>query len=103
VAGNAILDHDVQAGHMTREQALALLMEEALQEEGEAVGKWKRAQLTCGQLTTYFYGFYEMMVIRERAERAPGFSERALHDKLLSFGSPQPRFLATLMFGDPLP
>lgn len=34
------------------------------QEEGEAVGKWRRARLTSAQLTTYFYGFSQMMKMR---------------------------------------
>jgi len=102
VAANAVLDHDVHAGQMSREDAMKLMMEEALQEEGEAAGKWKRAQLTSAQLSTYFYGFYEIMKIRDRGERQPGFAERAFNDKLLSFGSPPPRFLANLMFGDAL-
>jgi uncharacterized protein (DUF885 family) len=102
VAANAILDHDVHAGQMSREEAMKLMTEQALQEEGEAAGKWKRAQLTSAQLSTYFYGFYEIMKIRERGEKLPGFAERAFNDKLISFGSPPPRFLAPLVFGDPL-
>ena len=37
-----------------------MMKEGALQEDGEAVGKWKRARLTSTQLSTYFYGFREM-------------------------------------------
>lgn len=100
---NTILDHDVHSAQMSREAALALMMTQAFQEEGEAAGKWKRAQLTSAQLSTYFYGFYMLTKLRERAEKQPGFQERAFHDKLLSFGSPPPNTLAHLMFGDPLP
>ncbi len=103
LCANAMIDHDVHAGHMSREAAMKLMMDQAFQEEGEAAGKWKRAQLTSAQLTTYFYGFHEMMKLRERAEALPGFNERAYHDKLLSFGAPPPKYLAHLMFGDPLP
>ena len=94
---NAILDHDIHAGSMTEREALALMMGDAFQEEGEAVGKWRRARLSSAQLTTYFYGFSELMKLRERLERAPGFSERAYHDKLLSFGSPSLRHLRALL------
>ena len=96
---NAILDNEVHAGTLDEKGALALMMNEAFQEEGEAVGKWKRAQLTSAQLTTYFYGFTEMMSLREELQRAPGFTERAYHDKLLSFGSPSMRHLRTIMTG----
>lgn len=103
LCANAIIDHDIHAGQMTREAALKLMMEQAFQEEGEAAGKWKRAQLTSAQLTTYFYGFHELMKIRTRAEKEPAFNERAFNDKLLSFGSPPPKYLAHLMFGDAMP
>jgi uncharacterized protein (DUF885 family) len=79
---------------------MRLMQEEALQEEGEAVGKWRRAQLTSTQLSSYALGFVELMAIRERAERQPGFAERRFHDRLLSFGAPAPRDLQLLLFGE---
>jgi uncharacterized protein (DUF885 family) len=94
---NAILDHDIHAGTMDEKAALDLMMKEAFQEEGEAVGKWKRARLSSAQLTTYFYGYTEMMKLREKAEKAPGFKERAYHDRLLSHGAPSMRALRGLM------
>lgn len=97
VAANAILDHDIHAGTMDEKAALALMKGEAFQEDGEAVGKWKRARLSSAQLTTYFYGFTELMKIRQANEGAPGFSERAYHDKLLSYGSPAIKYVRQLM------
>lgn len=97
LAVNAILDHDVHAGTLDEKGALALMTNEAFQEEGEAVGKWKRARLTSAQLTTYYYGFTEMMALRAELEKAPGFSERKYHDKILSFGSPSMRHIRTIM------
>jgi uncharacterized protein (DUF885 family) len=97
LAANAILDHGVHAGKMDEKEALDLMMKEAFQEEGEAVGKWKRARLSSAQLTTYYYGFTEMMKLRGQHEKDPGFKERAYHDKLLGFGSPSMRALRTLM------
>ena len=82
---------------MDEKQALDLMMNEAFQEEGEAVGKWKRARLSSAQLTTYYYGFTEMMKLSAQHEKAPGFKERAYHDKLLGFGSPSMRALRMLM------
>jgi len=96
---NAILDNEVHAGTLDEKGALALMTNEAFQEEGEAVGKWKRARLTSAQLSTYFYGFSEMMALRAQLEKAPGFTERAYHDKLLSFGSPSMRHIKTIMTG----
>jgi hypothetical protein len=88
VAANTILDHEIHAGSMDEKAALELMENEAFQEEGEAVGKWTRARVSHGQLSQYLYGFTELMKLREVAEKQPGFSERAFHDKLLSFGAP---------------
>jgi hypothetical protein len=98
-SANAVLDFEVHAAAMTEKEALALMMDEAFQEEGEAVGKWRRARLTSAQLTTYFYGFSAMMKLRAAHEGKPGFTERSYHDRLLSFGSPAPRHVAGLMSG----
>jgi uncharacterized protein (DUF885 family) len=97
VAANAVLDHGVHAMGLSEADALALMQREAFQEEGEAVGKWKRARLTGAQLSTYFYGYSRMAATRAAHEKRPGFTERAFHDTLLSFGSPPPRHLATLV------
>jgi uncharacterized protein (DUF885 family) len=97
LAVNALLDHGIHAGTMTESEGHALMMNEAFQEEGEAVGKWRRALLTSAQLTTYYYGFTEMMKLRAANEGKPGFSERAYHDKLLGFGSPSMRHLRALV------
>jgi uncharacterized protein (DUF885 family) len=96
---NAILDHEVHAGALDEKGALDLMMNEAFQEEGEAVGKWKRARLTSAQLTTYYYGFTEMMALRSELDKQPGFTERAYHDKMLSFGSPSMRHIRAIMTG----
>jgi uncharacterized protein (DUF885 family) len=97
LSANAILDHDIQAGDMDEEAALALMKDEAFQEDGEAVGKWKRARLSSAQLTTYFFGFTELLKLRHAAEAQPGFSERAYHDRLLSWGSPAMKYVRQLV------
>ncbi|WP_433928349.1 DUF885 domain-containing protein [Sorangium cellulosum] len=97
LAVNAILDHGVHAGAMDEKEALALMTKEAFQEEGEAVGKWRRARLTSAQLTTYYHGFTEMMRLRAEHQGKPGFTERAYHDRLLSYGSPSVRHLKALL------
>lgn len=102
VAANAILDQEVHAGTMDEQGAMALLTEQAFQEEGEAAGKWKRVQLTSVQLSTYYFGFSEVQKLRKRAEQQTGFLERAFHDRLLSYGSPPPKYLRHILFGDPL-
>ncbi len=88
LACNAIIDHGIHAGTMDEKTALSLMMNDAFQQEGEAVAKWKRARLGSAQLTTYYYGFTEMMKLRAEAEKQPNFSERAYNDRLLSVGEP---------------
>jgi hypothetical protein len=97
VCANVLLDHGIHAGAMEEKDALALMTGEAFQEEGEAVGKWTRARLTSGQISTYFYGYREFMKLREAAEKAPGFRERAYNDRLIAFGAPPMRDLRWLL------
>ena len=101
LATNAILDHGVHAGHMEEKEALALMTGEAFQEEGEAVGKWKRVRITSAQLTTYFFGFTALLALRQTEAGKPDFNERRYHDRLLSWGSPAPKFLRRLMATPP--
>jgi Bacterial protein of unknown function (DUF885) len=97
LCANAILDHEIHAGTMDEKQALALMQGDAFQEEGEAVGKWKRARLSSAQLSTYYYGFSEFMKIRAATETRAGFTERGFHDRLLSYGAPPMKLISELM------
>ncbi len=99
---NAILDQKIHTQGMTESEALALMKEEGFQEEGEAVGKWKRACLTSTQLSTYFVGAAEMDDLRAAAEakakrKGVPFNLCDYHDEVLSHGSPAPKFLRLLM------
>jgi uncharacterized protein (DUF885 family) len=98
VAANALLDHGVHAKAMEEKDALAMMSGDAFQEEGEAVAKWTRARLSAGQLTTYYYGFSQLLALRLAHEKNNAtFDERAFHDRLLSFGSPAIRHVRALM------
>jgi uncharacterized protein (DUF885 family) len=104
-ATNAILDQAVHVDGITQPEAMRLLMEDALQEEREAAGKWRRAQLTSAQLSTYFTGYVEHVALRKEAEQRWGnkFRLKDYHDRLLSFGSPPPAFARALLFEDAVP
>jgi hypothetical protein len=83
---------------MAEAEAVALMTGRGFQEEGEAVGKWRRALLTAGQLPTYFAGYRAMAGIAGDLRVLHGdWSARALHDLMLSKGSPAPRHLRTLL------
>jgi len=99
---NAILDQGVHAGSMTEEEAIDLMVQRSFQQEGEARGKWTRAQVTSTQLSTYFVGAQAWQRLRKRAElqaRDAGteFDMMAFHDAALSHGAPPVHRLPILM------
>jgi uncharacterized protein (DUF885 family) len=96
---NAIIDQKIHTAGMTEQQAMDMMMNEGYQEEGEAAGKWRRACLSSTQLSTYYVGNLELNEIRKAYEKQLGgkFDQKEFHDKLLSFGSPPPRFVRQLM------
>jgi uncharacterized protein (DUF885 family) len=95
VTCNAILDQKIHMAGMTREEALDLMMKRGFQEEGEAVAKWQRAQLSYGQLSTYFVGTTEHDDMRAAAEKKMGasFNLKQYNDLVTSVGSPAVKFV----------
>jgi len=95
---NAILDISVHAHGMTEPEALALMMGRGFQEEGEAVGKWRRALLTSAQLPTYYAGYRAVSgIVADLRVLHPDWSDAQVHDLVLAHGSPAPRHLRTLL------
>jgi uncharacterized protein (DUF885 family) len=92
---NALLDQLVHCEGLSEVDAMALMMHRGFQEEGEAAGKWRRAQLTSTQLSTYFVGYIEVSAIARA--RPAGTSPRTWHDAMLAHGSPAPRHVRTLL------
>ena len=92
---NALLDQKIHMAGMTREQGLELMMKRGFQEEGEAVAKWQRAQLSYTQLATYFVGAAEHDDMRAAAEKKLGakFNLKEYHDLVISVGSPAVKFV----------
>jgi uncharacterized protein (DUF885 family) len=88
---NAILDAGVHSEDMTEAEAMDLMMRRGFQEEGEAVGKWKRAQLSSGQLSTYFVGFTELTDVIAGLRPDQGL------DDVMAHGNPPPRHLPALL------
>lgn len=95
---NAILDIRVHTRGMTEAEAVSLMVARGHQEEGEAAGKWRRVQLTAGQLPTYYVGYRETArIAADLAAAHPDWSTRACHDAMLAHGSPSPRHLRDLV------
>lgn len=99
---NAVLDARVHAHGMTEAEAMALMTGPGHQEEGEAAGKWRRALLTRGQLSTYYVGYTEVAdIARDLARARPQQTVRSRHDEMLAHGSPPPRHLRSLLGLEP--
>jgi uncharacterized protein (DUF885 family) len=96
---NAILDHEMHAGQMSDEQALDLLMNQAFQTEGEAVGKIIRAKQTSCQLSTYFVGRMAFYRLRQAVQRALGnrFDLSRYHEAVLAYGTLPVKYLPELV------
>ena len=95
---NAILDVRVHTRGMTEDEALRLMQVRGHQEEGEAVGKWRRALLTSTQLSTYYVGFIAVDdVVRDVRAAHPEWDDRRVHDAVLAHGTPPPRHLHALL------
>jgi len=88
---NALLDAGVHAEGMTEAEAMRLMTGRGHQEEGEALGKWRRALLSSCQLSTYFVGY---------AELAPALAGASSYDAVLAHGAPPPRHLPRLLAAD---
>jgi len=86
---NAILDHNMQAGSMTDDEAKDLLMNRAFQTEGEAVGKIIRSKQSACQLSTYFVGRTAFYRLRQAIEREMGdsFDLARYHEAVLAHGT----------------
>jgi uncharacterized protein (DUF885 family) len=96
---NAILDNKMHAGHMTDEEALALLTQRAFQTEGEALGKIIRAKQSSCQLSTYFVGRIVLYRLRQQMERELGdrFQLGRFHESVLDHGTLPVKYLPELV------
>jgi len=96
---NAIIDQKIHTAGMTEDEAMAMMLNDGFQEQGEAAGKWRRACLSSVQLSTYYVGNIEINDIRRDYQNKMGheFNMIVFHDKLLSFGTPPPKYAKELL------
>ncbi len=99
---NAILDQGVHVEGWDEPTAMKFMTQDAFQEEREAAGKWTRARVSSGQLSTYFVGWGEHHQLRRDTEAKWGadFNIKTYHDTVLGHGSPPLRFVRQLMFDE---
>ena len=96
VAINAIIDQKIHTGHMTEDEAKHLMMDTGYQEEGEAAGKWRRAEMSAGQLSTYFVGIQEQLALAHDLQAKMGGDMQAVRDRMLSHGSIATKYVRQL-------
>ena len=96
---NAIIDQKIHTQGMTEKEAVDFMMNEGFQEEGEAAGKWKRAQMSSTQLSTYYVGSVEVNDLRRayEAKNKGKVDLKQMHDAMLSFGSPPAKYVKEMM------
>ena len=95
---NAIIDQKIHTEGMTEQDAMAIMMNEGYQEDGEAAGKWRRACLSSTQLSTYFVGSAEVEGIKAAYEaKNKKVDIQKMNDQILSFGTPSPKYIKRSM------
>lgn len=105
-AARAYLDPELQAGKITQQQALDVLMNDVVQSRAFARQEVERYTINApGQANSYFYGFTKMISLRKDTEAALGSKFNALHfhDFILSQGILPPALIREAVMNDFVP
>jgi hypothetical protein len=105
-AARAFLDPELQAGTITQQQALDLLMTDVVQSHAFAKQEVERYSLRApGQANSYFYGFTKLVALRKDTEKALGdkFNQQRFHDFILSQGILPPALIREAVMRDFVP
>ena len=102
-AARAFLDPELQAGIVTQQKALDLLMKDVVQSHAMAKQEVERYSLKApGQANSYFYGYTKMIALRKDTEKALGdkFNQQRFHDFILSQGILPPALIREAVMND---
>ena len=105
-AARAFLDPELQAGTMTRQRAMDILMNDVVQSHAMASQEVQRYTIKRpGQANSYFYGFSKMLALREETEKALGakFNPLRFHDFILSQGLLTPALIRAAVMAEFIP
>jgi len=96
---NTLLDYGLQVKNLSEADAMHLMVDEGFQEQAEATGKLRRAELSQVQLCSYFTGFSEIYALRDEMKQKQGdkFNLKVFHEKFLSYGSAPVKYIRQLM------
>ena len=105
-AARAFLDPELQAGTLTQQQALDILMKDVVSSHAFAKQEVERYTLRApGQANSYFYGFTKMLALRKDTEQAlgPKFNQLRFHNFILSQGILPPALIREAVMGEFVP
>ncbi|MGZ3810850.1 MAG: DUF885 domain-containing protein [Mucilaginibacter sp.] len=105
-AARAFLDPELQAGKITRQEAMKVLLEDVVQSPALAREELERYTIQSpGQANSYFYGFIKMLALRKETEAVLGtkFDALKFHDFILSQGLLTPALLREAVLKDFIP
>lgn len=95
---NTILEIGIHTCGMTEAQGRRLMATRGHQEEGEIVGKWRRALVSYGRLPMYYLGYRAVAaLVGDLKERHRDWDIRQIHDTLLAHGSISPTLLRSVV------
>ncbi len=96
---NVLVDYGVHVQNMSESEVKDLLTREAFQSQEEAANKWRRAQLSSVQLTSYYSGYSAIVALREKLMKEQGerFDLKRFNERFLSYGNAPVRVIAQLM------
>ncbi len=102
-AARAFLDPELQAGILTQDQAMNILLTDVVSSHAFAKQEVERYCVRSpGQANSYFYGFTKMISLRKDAEQALGkqFNQQHFHDFILSQGILPPALIREAVMGE---
>jgi uncharacterized protein (DUF885 family) len=105
-AARAFLDPELQAGTITQQQAMDVLMNDVVSSHAFAQQEVERYTLRApGQANSYFYGFTKMIALRKDTEQALGskFNQLRFHNFVLSQGILPPALIKEAVMEDFVP
>lgn len=87
-AGRLVVDTGIHRKQWTRDEAIAWLLENTPNAEGDAESSIERYVVMPGQATAYKIGMLKIQELRARAEKKLGlkFDVREFHDEVLKYG-----------------
>ena len=99
--GRTIVDIRVHTQGMTRDEVLAFVQEEALQEAQFASNMWRRAITSSPQLTSYYLGYEQVRSLFDDVRRARGddFRIKEFMDGMMEMGPVPVRHYRERMLG----